>query len=393
MLYIQSIVVYTLLALLMCLGAYYSKRDVPMAKLWGWMPIVLFTLVFGLRYGVGVDYNNYVEIYEETASYNSFFSMWENERYEAGFIILLYVCHLVHAPVFVLFSIIAFIQIFLLYKAFKDEGDILVFLYATFIFTGFCMFSFMNIMRHEIAFCIFMYSLRYIRDNKPAKYWLCCLFAFAFHRSAILLFPLYFIWRRRKGIFNSWYIELAAVLGCFLVSFVLSWQNLLHYFDTIVTLLGYENYLEIAEDMTVNSKLGITRLLNLFVTCIIILNSKWIKSYYNSALFNILYDLYIVGVCLGYIFMGSMMFQRIILYASHTHFIVLAYALCYFYKTREKNSAQMLRYAVLALFIVVSYSSFIFHVKDNTGAYVSYFQKDMHKVKDNLRDSALPDSK
>ena len=46
MLYIQSIVVYTLLALLMCLGAYYSKRDVPMAKLWGWMPIVLFTLVF-----------------------------------------------------------------------------------------------------------------------------------------------------------------------------------------------------------------------------------------------------------------------------------------------------------------------------------------------------------
>lgn len=389
MLYFQSIIVYTLLALLMCYGAQRSQDTTKQARLWGWLPIILFTLVFGLRYGVGVDYNNYIDTYEDTALYNSYFELLDNERHEEGFLLLIYLCHLCGAPIYIFFSIIAFIQIVLIYHAFKDEGNILAYIYLTLILTGFCVFFFMNILRHEIAFCIFMCAVKYIRDNKLLKYWICCLLALAFHHSALLLFPLYFIWIRRKGILNKPTWELIAVCACFFTSFITSWQEIMHLFDNLIVLIGYESYINIADDMEVNTKIGITRLFNLLVNCIIIANSKKIKEYFKSDLLNIIYDLYVVGVCLGYVFFGSMMLGRIIVYFAHTQFIILAYALCYLYQTRKQNTLQTVRYAIIVLFITISYGSFIYNCKNNTGAYVFYFQTNLHNVKDNLRAEAL----
>lgn len=389
MLYFQSIIVYTLLALLMCYGAYRSQGTTKQARYWGWVPIVLFTLIFGLRYGVGVDYDNYLRMYDNSSGYNSFALFLENERFEFSFSLLIYCCHFLNMPVYVFFSLIAFIQIFLLYKTFKDENNILIYIYATLIFTGICMYSFMNILRHEIAFCIFLYSLQFIRDNKLIKYWICCLLAFSFHHSAILLFPLYFIWIHRKGVLNRPIIELTAVLICFALSFVTAWQDMLHFFDNIITLMGYEKYIDIADNMTINSKIGITRILNLIINMLIIINSKRIKEYFKSDLFNILYDLYVIGISLGYIFLGSMMFQRIIVYFNHTQFIVLAYALCYLYETRKQKTSQLIRYYLIIFFIFVSYGSFLYNCYNNTGAYVFYFQDELWGIKDDLRSQML----
>ena len=389
MLYIQSIIVYTLLTLLMCYCAKLSQGNTSRAHLWGWLPIILFTLVFGLRYGVGIDYNNYAYMYDQTASYTSFRELIENERYEVGFSLILYICHYLNAPVWGLFTIIAFIQIVCIYNAFKDEKNILMYLYATLILTGFCMYSFMNIMRHEMAFCVFLFSLQFIRDNKLAKYWLCALLALSFHHSALIIFPLYFIWIKRKGILNMPLVEAIAVILCFITSFFSQWQDIMHLFDNLIVMLGYENYIEAADEMTANSVIGVTRILNLIVNLLIVANSKKIKNYFNSDLFNILYDLFVVGICLGYIFMGSMMLQRIIVYFNHTQFIVLAYMLCYLYETRKQNYAQLIKYAVVVLFIFISYSSFLYHCEDNTGAYVSYFQTDLHQTKDNLREAVF----
>lgn len=387
MLYIQTVIVYTLLALLMSYCALRSTSPSKQAKLWGSLPILLFTLVFGLRYGVGVDYNNYVEIYEETQNtYSSLRELIENERYELGFSIILYVCHFLEAPVYVLFSILAFIQIFLIYKTFNEENNILPYVYAVLIFSGLCMYSFMNIIRHEIAFCIFLFSIKYIRDNKLLKYLICCLLALTFHKSAILLFPLYFLWIRRKSIFNKPAIEVLFVLICFLGSFVTQWQNILHIFDNAIIMLGYEDYIERADEMVVNSKIGITRILNLAATIVIILNSRKIKSFFNSSLLNIIYDLFIIGTCMSYLFIGSMMLGRIIVYFSHTHFVIWAYALSYLYQTRKHSLVQLTSYITIIFSLFITYSSFIYNCKNNTGAYVSYFQTDLHAEKDNLRD-------
>ena len=389
MLYFESIVVYSLLTLFMCYGAYRSQGTGRLAKLWEWIPIILFTLVFGLRYGVGMDYNNYVVIYEGTSIYTSLSEILEHERYEPAFSILLYIFHLFNAPVYWLFSFIAFLQIFLLYKTFENEKKVLLFIYLTLILTGFCMYNFMNILRHEVAFCFFLYSLKYVKNNQLLKYWICCLLALSFHHSALILFPLYFIWIKRKSLFNNSVIELTLVIICFLTSLLAQWQNILHLFDNVIVLLGYGDYIDIAGDMTINRKIGITRLFNLFINCLIILNSKKIKEYFKGGLVDIIYDLFVIGVCLGYIALGSMMMQRMFVYFTHTQFIMLAYALCYFYETRRQNYQQLFKYLAIVLFIFISYSSFIYHCEDNIGAYVFYFQTDMHEVKDMLRDAVL----
>lgn len=389
MLYIQTIIVYTLLAVLMCYGAYRSQANSRSAKLWGWIPVFLFTLVFGLRYGVGVDYNNYLEIYEDTECYSSFMEILENERYEPGFTLLLYLCHYFNAPVYVLFSAMAFLEIFLLYKAFKYEGNILIYIYATLIFTTIGISSFMNIIRHIVAFCFFIYSIQYIRDNKLIKYWICCLFAFTFHKSAVILFPLYFIWIKRKGFINRPFAELIVILICFSLSIFPQWQHVMHMFNNLIILIGYEKYIDIADEMIVNSKIGITRLFTLATTIVIILNSRHIKNYFQSDLLNILYDIYIIGICLEYVFMGSMLLQRIIVYFTHTQFIIIAYALNYFYKTRKQSFSQLTKYAFVVFFLFIVYSAYIFNCLNNTGAYVSYYQTELHNVKDNQRENMI----
>ena len=349
LLYIETILVYTLLTLLMCYCAYRSQLSIKKSQLWSALPIVLFTLVFGLRYGVGIDYNNYLDIYNETKGYTSLASLLDNERYEIGFSLLVYICHLLHAPVWVLFTVISFVQILLLYKTFQKEGNVLIFIYATLILTGFCMHSLMNILRHEMAFCIFLYSLKYIQNRQFFKYLICCLFALSFHRSALLIIPLYFIWARHHEIFHRKWIELIIVLACFISSFLTQWQNILHLFDNVIILLGYENYIEIADSMTVNSKIGITRILNLLINCLIIINSQKIKDYYKSNLFNILYDLFIIGISLGYVFLGSMMLQRIIVYFYHTQFFIL---FLHDTKKRPQNICPVLSICFVYSFII-----------------------------------------
>ncbi len=389
MLYFQSIIVYSLLALLMCYCAYCSQWMQHRTKLFDFLPVLFFTLVFGLRYGVGVDYNNYVNIYEDTVYYSSIVDILQNERYEAGFSILLFICHYFNFPVYILFSLIAFLQIFLIYKTFKNERNILLYIYATMFLTAIGMTSFMNIIRHMLAFCFFIYSLLYIRDNKLIKYWICCVLALAFHHSALLLFPLYFIWIRHKGLLHRPIIELCILLICVFISFFAKWQSIIHFFDDITILLGYQDYIEDAAEMFINSKFGITRIALLVINLIIILNSIKIKEYFKSDLLNILYDLFFVGTCLGYLFMGSMLLRRAIIYFSETQFILIAYALCYLYETRKQDVVQKLKYITTIICLFITYNAFIYNCTRNTGAYVSYFQEDMHPLKDELREEML----
>lgn len=50
-----------------------------------------------------------------------------------------------------------------------------------------------NAVRQYLAAAVFIFSIRYILDGKLLHYILCCVVAFYFHSSAIILFPLYFI--------------------------------------------------------------------------------------------------------------------------------------------------------------------------------------------------------
>lgn len=390
MLFYQTILVYTLLSLGMFMGVIRSVQKTRFPKLWAWLPIILFTVVFGLRYGVGIDYFNYEYLYDYMDSYSSFKEALEDSRLEGGFLLIMYICNnVLHWPTYSMFAVMAFLQIFLLYKTFNKEGQVLAYIYLALVLTSACVGGFMNIIRQGVAICLFWYAVKFIIDRKPLQYWAVCLIAYFFHHSALILFPLYFVWIRRKSLLNFPKVELPILILTFFSSFVTQWQNFLGLFDKAIIFLGYEGYIERADTMFSGGSIGIFSVLTLLVNGLIVINSKQIKEHLKSNLFNILYDIYFVGTCLSYLFMGSMMLNRMIAYFSNTTFIVLGYALCYFHQVRKESVSLMMKYAFVALYILMSFGILIRDCKINTAAYVSVFQTDMHIEKENLYEDMI----
>ncbi len=387
MLLIQSILVYTLLALLMF---FFSKKAFSFCgverKIYDYIPLLLFVFIFGLRYSVGVDWENYREVYEDELMGMSFVEML-NARYEIGFIFIIYLCYFFQFPVYMLFVIISALQIIFLYKALKDE-EALPYIYLTLIFTGVAVQGFCNVMRQDVAFCIFLYALKYVKERRLLPYLLFCGLAFCFHKSAVVLFPIYFFWSVRTSIFKQPILQISLFLGCVVLSFFDPIQKIFENIESLIVLLGYEDYIDIVYDLEINSFLGPTRLLIIFVNIVIIWHSNNIKLFYDSKLLNIFYDLFIIGICCNFLFLGSMMFLRISLFFTNFAFILYGYALLYFLKS-PKTKANLFGLVVLFLSLFVSYMGLMRNVNNTTDAYVFYFQKELHSLKDQQRDMML----
>lgn len=384
MLQIQSILVYTLLAILMFA---FSKKAIGGSRYYHIIPILLFILVFGFRYSVGVDWENYREIYEVELSDMSFPEMLET-RYEIGFLIIVYVCHMLQLPTYMLFVCTAALQIILLYIAFKDELEILPYVYLTLIFSGIAIQSFCNVMRQDIAFCIFLIAIKYAIEHRIIPYILFCLLAFCFHKSAVVLLPMYFLWIRRGSIFNRPLVQIMIFACCLMASFINPIQTLLEYVENLITLVGYEDYTDHVMDMQTNAIFGPLRIALILAHIAIIAFSKRLKEYYKNPLFNCFYDLYFIGICCYFFFLGNMLFSRITLYFTNFTFIMFGYVLHYFIKA-PKTYSHVFGLLFVSLSLFTSYASLILNCTNSTDAYVSYFQEDLHNLKDTQRTNML----
>ncbi len=169
------------------------------------LPLLFFAVIFGMRYNVGVDYLGYLEgyLWREYVGKNDFLF---NLLSEIGWKLNL------HYAVY--FAIIAFIQVFFFFYAFKDERYLFPFL-VFFLFTNGEWLNWMNVIRQALAMCIWIFSIRYIEDKKIGKYLFWCIVAFLFHRSAIVLIIFYPILKNGKDYFKSIPLQLILFAGAF----------------------------------------------------------------------------------------------------------------------------------------------------------------------------------
>lgn len=379
MLQIQTALVYALLAFLMY---FFSKKALDGHKFYNLLPIICFTIIIGLRYSVGVDWENYRAIYEEELKYMSFAQMLET-RYEIGFVAIVYLCHLFQLPTYMLFVCFAAIQITFLYLALKEERGILPYVYLAFILSGIAIQGFCNVVRQDVAFCIFLFALRYAKRDEIIKYFLLCALALCFHKSALILFPVCLIWIRRNSLFYNQTIQCVLFLACLFLPLLNPIEHILNVLNDLIVTMGYENYIDSALDLTTNSRIGPTRMMMIITNIVIILNSKNIKSHYDNTLVNKIYDLFFIGICCYFLFLGNMMFGRITLYFTNVAFIMYGYSLHYL--LQSKTAKHIIAIGVISLMLMVSFSSLLFNCTKNTDAYVSYFQEELHPLKDILR--------
>lgn len=148
-----------------------------------WMPILIFTLVEGLRFGRRIDYNVYFFRYENIG--NNF----NSEDYEFLFKTIVYIFYNCDIPycffiatnsLFIIFSIFLLLQHFRKYL--KFVLPILLF----------CTIQSENYIRWYLAFAFVLIALHYlIQEKKKYSYifFICAIFV---HVGTLFLFPIFF---------------------------------------------------------------------------------------------------------------------------------------------------------------------------------------------------------
>lgn len=217
------IATFTLAAALMAFGLRKKIRIIT----WGGLLIPI--LISGFRYGVGTDYNAYNEMYRILSglSWTDYASL-HMSNFEPGAYVLarLSLFTTNDSRLFFLgFSTLAVVFFYIGVKRYNFSHKYLVFL--LFLLTVFPLS--MNIARQMAAVSIFFYASSYIIDRKLYNYIFWVVIAACFHKSAILLLPIYFIHlfaQDNRGASNKKIPVRAIIIGGLIfvgIAFILPW--------------------------------------------------------------------------------------------------------------------------------------------------------------------------
>lgn len=387
--FLQSILVYSSLISIMILFGisasrkknYYITNDglIQYQSFWRFntvMPLLLFAIIFGMRYDVGVDHLSYLDKYlwrEYTGKNEPLFHLFSDIGWFLNF----------HYAVY--FAILAFVQVFFFFYAFKNQRylyPLLVF----FIFTNGSIFFWMNGIRQAMAMCVWIYSLSYIDSKKIIPYLIWGVISVLFHKSAIILFVFYPILRNGKDYFKNTTLQLVFFASAFIIKEVFS-QVIMQFESVInfyISLLGDEVYMKyynvenLMQSFSDRQGTGLAYLFIIGVNIIVILFSDKLKQYYKSKWFNMMYFFFFIGLITSYMFpSGAISLTRPFQYFYIFQSIMYAYFGYYLYKNKDDG-----RKLILLLLLILSFSGIFFlsqytATENSHSLFQFYFQQDV----------------
>lgn len=355
---LQSIIVYTLTGLILyALGRNLALRDARMqrtfhhpASFWCteiWLSILVFAIVAGLRYNVGVDHLVYLQFYEDMAKQG-----WiTRETLELGFLFIMKVFTELNLHFFFFFAFLAAVQLFFVYYAFRNKKYLLPYI-GLFIMLGPFFLNWMNGIRQCLAMCIFVFLVEFIEKRKLIPYTIGILVAFSLHKSAIMLFPLYFIlWKPFKWGQNRT-ITFILLFLAITIGLTPTWLSLINKLEGFLSFMGYDYYSEniqrITEEANRSVSWGPSRLGDLFITLFILWYYPKMKQYYaHDKQLPYYFILFFFGACSYNLFINtSHIFLRPAMYFTIFKLPLTAYLLVYLKKKHFKLSYSLL--AVIA---------------------------------------------
>lgn len=173
-------------------NALYEKGRLPNG-IFVFLASMSLVLVAGLRWRVGTDYRNYVDIYYLISS-KSFIEVIR--QVDPAFSILAWFCSRVIYEPQIMFFISSLIIIPLMVSSIRKYATVFelsMFLYIA----DFTYYSSFNGMRQWIAASLMFWATRYILKEDLKKYLAMALIASTFHKSALFLLPVYFVVRQK----------------------------------------------------------------------------------------------------------------------------------------------------------------------------------------------------
>lgn len=364
---IETIIIYLLLFAVMMAFANDASRS------GNWKPILygflLYALVFGIRYGVGMDHINYYEKYIYGDRFCDFRKM------ELGYTIVENLFKKISMPAEAFFGFIAFIQIFLVFLPHKRNIKIYPFMVFTFII-GMYWLPYMNLIRQAIAFSIIAYSITFIEQKKILYNSLCVVVASLFHTSAILFFLMYPLFYYKKEWFKNIKLQLITLVASLVVmQFDIVGENI----DMMLRVLELAEYDQYStgfylENQVLGEKMawGVGAIVILLTDVLIICSSNIVKKEVNWEYLTIIYDLLFVGIIVHYAFQGSPIIQRMFTYFTMFKFVFFSYVLYVFSVKLKKTLLK----ATCVMLVCLSFIGTLYQMLENNSAYYTVWQKE-----------------
>lgn len=152
----------------------------------------IFIILFGVsacRLNVGNDYAKYVEFMHLIAC-----GAYDSVPTEIGFNALVAVLYYIsgYENFLLVFAVFSFFTLLFFIKAIYEQSDDFTFSFFLFMTFGFYFHTF-NTVRYYLALAIALYSIKYVLKKEWIKFILLVLLGSTFHKSLIVIIPLYFL--------------------------------------------------------------------------------------------------------------------------------------------------------------------------------------------------------
>lgn len=328
--------------------------------------IVFYSIIFGLRYGVGTDTNSYISDYESAVR------GMQNSTYEVGFAWFENLFALNALPCSLYLGSIALIQLFLVYFVLRKNKYVFPYIAITFML-GCVWLTYANGMRQEIAFSIYFLAMSYMDKKHFFWYFLFVFVATLFHKSAVILF-MTFPLLINKDLFPSKKVQFILFVLAIIAGNLNIVSEIMDKLQAFASMFGYDNYFDdryLEKFMKKDSGNGVGYYVLLLLPTITIYYSDILKKQMPSI--NRIYNLYFIGVMLKYAFINSPLIQRVNYYFYGFEFIVMAYLL---YVLHENNRKA---YKTFIAVLSIAFIGTLYRMFDNDSAFFFIGQEELHK--------------
>lgn len=164
----------------------------PVRILESYLYVIISSVIFfmsAVRHNVGYDFSSYKNIFNTI--HNSSKSIWyfyQKLDMDIGFVLLNKLSASYPMLIFIVASLAIIPKLIFLYKESESKLFVLLMYYC-----GIFITYDMGVIRQGLSITIFLFGLKYIREQKLFEYLLIIFLSFIFHPSALVYIPLYFI--------------------------------------------------------------------------------------------------------------------------------------------------------------------------------------------------------
>ena len=309
--------------------------------------IVLYSLIVGLRWNVGIDYPSY---YNLLMGYNKEDILLDRleffNRISISFIKDNYL------PFYTWFILMAGIQMYFVQKTFNKNLKIFV-AWGVFFYLASQLALSMNIIRQASAVAIILYAYTFLVNKEYKYYFIWVAIASLFHTSALVGIPIYLLSKLKVSINRLLQIVI-------LIAFFVFGESLFNYI--IDLLMGYSSsfvYLMKLEDiyssdLSIQKGLGLGILFYYIRYFVLIIYSKQLSKEYSHLGFDVFYTISFIGMCTYSTTMNNMVLSRIMMYFTICTIVCLSMLMVYLYKKSQNQVNFLLLVGLTVLEVILT---------------------------------------